>query len=220
MATQSSLHYYLNWAKERVDEMDAALASLESKVSEVHANARVTADQLLADIRRKRDDFRSAVKRLAAASEPAWIKAKTQLESDWSGFEVDVKRYVESFGKQVEQQQATFKVQADAQMKAWHEAADSLRSAANEFAAVRRGEVEATVKRMEADAATAQEKLHKLNRAGTQSWSVLMGALAQNACCLRSRQPGGAGSLQEGSLIACAITIYRVMGALAAIQAQ
>jgi hypothetical protein len=64
-------------------------------------------------------------------------------------------------------------------MKAWREAAASLRSAANEFAAVRRSEVEATVKRMEADATTAQEKLHKLNQAGTQSWSVLMGALAQ-----------------------------------------
>jgi hypothetical protein len=43
----------------------------------------------------------------------------------------------------------------------------------------RRGEIEATVKRMEADAAAAEEKLQKLNRAGMQSWSALMGALAE-----------------------------------------
>ena len=39
MPTQSSIHFYLNWAKERIDEMDATLASLESKASEVQADA-------------------------------------------------------------------------------------------------------------------------------------------------------------------------------------
>ena len=28
MSEQSGMHFYLNWAKERIDEMDAALASL------------------------------------------------------------------------------------------------------------------------------------------------------------------------------------------------
>jgi hypothetical protein len=37
MPAQSSMHFYLNWAKERIDEMDATLASLESKAGEVHA---------------------------------------------------------------------------------------------------------------------------------------------------------------------------------------
>jgi len=35
------------------------------------------------------------------------------------------------------------------------------------------------VKRMEADAAVAEERLQKLNQAGMQSWSGLMGALAE-----------------------------------------
>jgi len=33
MPTQSSMHFYLNWAKERIDEMDAILASLEAKAN-------------------------------------------------------------------------------------------------------------------------------------------------------------------------------------------
>ena len=41
MPTQSSIHFYLNWAKDRIDEMDATLASLKSKVGEVQADARV-----------------------------------------------------------------------------------------------------------------------------------------------------------------------------------
>jgi hypothetical protein len=179
MSTHSSIHFYLNWAKERIDEMDATLASLEGKVGEVHADARVKANQVLADLRKKRDDFRSTVKKQADANEAAWIKTKAQLETEWSAFETEVKKYVDDFGKKMEQQQATFKLQAAAQLKAWHEAADKLRTAGKEFAAERRGEIEATVKRMEADAAVAEEKLQKLNQAGTQSWSALMGALAE-----------------------------------------
>jgi hypothetical protein len=84
-----------------------------------------------------------------------------------------------TFGKKIEQQQATFKLQAAAQLKAWREAADKLRTAGKEFAAERQGEIDATVKRMEVDAATAEEKLQKLNQAGMQSWSALMGALGE-----------------------------------------
>ena len=179
MATQSSIHFYLNWAKERIDEMDATLASLETKLSEVQADARVKANQVLADLGKKRDDFQSAVKRQAEANEAAWIKAKAELEAEWSAFETEVKKYVDTFGKKIEQQQATFKLQAAAQLKAWREAADKLRTAGKEFAAERRGEIETTVKRMEADAAAAEERLKKLNQAGVQSWSALMGALAE-----------------------------------------
>jgi hypothetical protein len=179
MATQSSIHFYLNWAKERIDEMDATLASLETKLSEVQADARVKANQVLADLRKKRDDFQSTVKKQAEVNEAAWIKAKAQLETEWSAFETEVKKYVDTFGKKIEQQQATFKLQAAAQLKAWREAADKLRTAGKEFAAERRGEIETTVKRMEADAAVAEERLQKLNQAGMQSWSALMGALAE-----------------------------------------
>ena len=179
MPTHSSIHFYLNWAQERIDEMDATLASLESKVSEVHADARVKADKVLADIRNKRDEFRSTVKEQSEASEAAWIKAKAQLETDWNAFEADVKNYVEAFGKKIEQQQDTFKLQAAAQLKAWREAADKLRTAGEEFAAERRGEIEAALNSMDADAAAADEKLQKLSHAGKESWSALMGALAE-----------------------------------------
>jgi len=179
MSTQSSIHFYLNWAKERIDEMDATLASLESKVSEVHADARVKANQVLTDLRKKRDDFRATVKKQAEANEATWIKEKARLETEWSAFESEVKKYVESFGKQIEQQQAIFQRQANAQAKAWRDAADQLRVAAKNFAAERRAEIEVVVKRMDADATQAEEKLWRLNQAGSQSWSALTTALRE-----------------------------------------
>jgi hypothetical protein len=35
MVTQSNIHFFTNWAKERLDEMDAAVTSLEGKAAEV-----------------------------------------------------------------------------------------------------------------------------------------------------------------------------------------
>jgi len=126
MPAPSNIHFYANWAKERIDEIDATLASLESKASEVQADARVKANQVLADLRKKRDAFQDTIKKQAESNEATWIRAKARLETDWTAFEADVQKYVETFGKQVEQRQATFQVRTAAQLKAWNEVADKL----------------------------------------------------------------------------------------------
>jgi hypothetical protein len=179
MVTHSSTHFNTNWAKERLDEMDAILTSLEGKAGGVQADVRDMANNALADLRKSRDSFRDAVKKQAEASEAAWISAKAKLGHEWNSFETGVRKYVEGFGKQIEDQQATFTVQAAAQLKAWREAADKLGNDAKQFAAERRAEIDVAVKRMSVDAAAAEEKLQKLNQAGTQSWSSLMAALTE-----------------------------------------
>ena len=180
MATQGNIHFYVNWAKERLDEMEAVLTSLEGKAGEAQADARDRADKAITGLRKTRDIFRDTVKKQAEANEAAWATAKAQLEPEWNAFEADVRQYVESFSKQVEQQQATFKVQAEAQLKAWREAADKLGSDAKQFAAARQAEIDVAVKRMQVDAGAAEEKLQKqLDQMGTQSWSALMGVLTE-----------------------------------------
>lgn len=178
MPAESSMHFYLNWAKERIDEMDAALASLEGKAAEMQAESRVRADKLLADLHNRRDEFESTVKKQAEAGEAAWDSIKVQLDAQWKSFEAEVKKYLETFGKSGEQQ-AVFQRQVAAQMKVWLETADKIHAAAMDFATERRRDIDASVNRMKADAATAQEKLEKYGRAGTESWAALTAALAE-----------------------------------------
>lgn len=177
--TAQNIHFFTNWAKERIDEMDAALTSLESRAGEVKSEAKAKAEQVRADLIKKRDEFRDKVEKQVKADEAAWTNAKSQLDSEWNAFEAEVRKYVESFGDHVKQQQETFKLQAEAQLKSWHEAADKVREAGKQFAADRRAEIEACAKRMDADADAAKEKLEKLNQAGAQSWSGLMTALKE-----------------------------------------
>ncbi|OKO83697.1 hypothetical protein [Bradyrhizobium sp. AS23.2] len=180
MAEQSSMHFYLNWAKERIDEMDAALASFEVKAGEAKVESKVKADQIVADLKKRRDEFQALLKTQAEVGEAAWTRTKADLEKQWNGFEAQMKTYFESAGKQIEQQQATFKQVAAAQAKAWGEAADKFREAAGEVTAAHTGDFDAALKQMKADASEAEARLEKLKQAGSESWSVLSAGLAES----------------------------------------
>ena len=180
MQEPSSMHAYLNWTKQRIDEMDATLASLEAKVSQLKADAKAKADHLLADLKERRHEFQAKAKAQTQAGEATLQASKAQLESQWHGFEAQLKTYIETVGKQVQQQQATFWNVATVQMKAWHEATDKLHNETAKIAAAKRADVDAAVKQMKADAAEVEARLQKLKQAGNESWSALSAALTES----------------------------------------
>jgi hypothetical protein len=180
MPEQSSMHFYLNWAKQRIDEMDATLASFEAKAGQMQADSKVKADQLIAELGKRRDEFQARVQEEAKAGEAAWERTKPQLESRWNDFEAQVKTYIDSLGKQVQQQQATFQDVAAAQMKAWRETSDALRDAAAKVATARRADVDAAIEQMKADRSEAEARLQKLKQAGSESWAAFGAALTES----------------------------------------
>ena len=180
MAEQSSIHPYLNWTKQRIDEMDATLASLEAQAGKAKAESKVKADQLIADLTKRRDEFQAKARAQQESGEAALKAGKAQLETQWQGFEVQVKTYFDSLGKQVDQQKTTFHSAAAAQVKAWREAAEKFQSEATKIVAARRTDLDAAVKQMKADAAEAEARLQKLKQAGSESWAGLSAALAES----------------------------------------
>jgi hypothetical protein len=178
MAT--SVHFYLNWAKERIDEMDATLSSLEGKARGLTAQSRNTAERLIADLRRRRDAFLESMHKQAEANETAWADAWVKMESDWTGFQSEVKKYLDEFGQQLKQQQSTFQEIASAQVNAWREAAERMQVAATELAADQRAKVDDAVRQMKDDASAAEANLQKFAKAGSESWTALTAALAES----------------------------------------
>jgi hypothetical protein len=176
----SSAHFYLNWAKERIDEMDAVVTSLEGKSAQITASARAGAEKMIADLRTKRDAFLNEMQQQAGAGEAAWLQAKTRLEADWNSFQADVKKYVEEFSQMQDQQKATFEGAAAAQLKAWRQAADKMQGEAAAFAADKRAAIDAAVQQMRADATAAEANFQGLARAGSQSWTALTTALTES----------------------------------------
>jgi len=180
MTEQSNVHFFVNWAKERLDEMDAALASFDVKANEVKAESKVKADQLIEDLKKRRGEFAASVKKQTEAGEAAWARAKADLETQWNQFEAQVQTYLEMIGRQIEQQQATFKDLAAAQVKAWREAADKFTEAAGKLATERRADFDAALKQMKLDGSEAEARFQKLRQAGTETWSALNAALDES----------------------------------------
>ena len=180
MPEQSSMHAYLNWTKQRIDEMDAMLASLEAEAGQAKADSKVKADRLIADMKKQRDEFQAKAKLQAQANEAALQASKAQLEAQWRSFETQVKAYFEAVGKQVEQQQATFGDAVAAQLKAWRAAADVFSSEAAKIATAKRADLDAAVKQMKADAAEAESRFKKLKQVGSETWSSLSAALTES----------------------------------------
>src|SRR5262249_865242 len=114
------------------------------------------------------------------AGEATWQRTKAQLESNWRDFEAQVKTNIETVGKQVQQQQATFREGAAAQMKARGERGGRVHDRAAKGAAARGGHNGAPVKQMKADASEAQARLQKLKQAGSESWTAFGAALAES----------------------------------------
>lgn len=180
MPEQSSMHGYVSWAKQRIDEMDAALASIEAKLGEVKADSKEKANQVVSDLKKRRDEFRAKIKGQADTGQAAAQAHKAQLDSQWREFEAQVKTYFDTAGKQIEQQQATFRQIADAQAKAWSDAANALHNEATKIATARRADVDSAIKQMKADASEAEAKLQKLKQTGAESWATLSAALAES----------------------------------------
>ena len=112
-------------------------------------------------------------------------------------FEAEVKKYVETFSKEGEQQKATFQTMAAAQLNAWQDASDKVHAAAAGFAAERRADINAAVKQMKADASEAEATFQNLTRAGTASWTALTGALAQSRAAFDAALQAAADALKR-----------------------
>ena len=160
------------------------------------ADSKAKADQLIADMMKRRDEFQANAKAHAEAGEAAWHAAKAQLDSEWDGFEAQVKTYFEGVGKYLEQQQATFGDVAAVQAKAWQDAAEKLHSQARQVAEAGRAEVEARIKQLRADAAEAEARTAEAQTGGN---GILDGAergVGTIARSLRSRQSTRVGRSQ------------------------
>ena len=138
MSNQSTIHPYLDWVKQRLDEIDATLAAFEHNAAKLQADSGAKAAKAMADMRAARDAFGKSIKEHGEASDAVVASSKKALEAQWSAFEAAMPAFLDATGKQITEVEAAFRARADAQRKAWHETIDTLHKGASSFAARRR----------------------------------------------------------------------------------
>lgn len=87
MSKQTLAHEYLEWSKQKLGEIEATLASLDSSVEALKSDARKEADRAIARIRTARDAFKAKVDALrsdAAATKAITDDAYAVIEAEWN----------------------------------------------------------------------------------------------------------------------------------------
>jgi predicted kinase len=180
MTTTSKIHPFAEWAKSRLDEMDAALAVIETKAKDVEDGTRKKADTAIANMKKHRDVFKARIKTERDSDVKAWGEANAQLEAEWHGFEKNVETYWDSVGDKAGAYSDAFKAQADAQQKAWKNTATRVKAASEKFQTDSKADVAAAVAKAEQISHDAGVKLGNLNSAGKTSWGAMRSALTES----------------------------------------
>ncbi len=180
MTSEPDTHLFSNWAKERLDEIDATLATLQSRVNTLQADTKQQAEKTIAEIRAQQHVFQEMLKKQTEEGTANWTGLMRGLESNWASFETLVQKYLNVTWKDAQHLQETFAARAEAQRKAWQEALESLRGTANTFAAAHKKDAEEALDQLKVAAETAKAKLEIQQKAGVESWDALKTALEES----------------------------------------
>lgn len=180
VAAPSSVRVSIDWAKERLDEMDATLASLEKKLGDLKAATRGKAEIAIAEMREQREALKTIIEAKKQAGEAEWQEAKATIGSKWTAFEAAVQKWVAATGELVAVHNEMFVARAEAQLKAWHDKIEQLETSAKGFASSRKIEIDSAVATMRADAEVTKAKLEAVKRSGKESWTALSKALDES----------------------------------------
>lgn len=168
------------WGKERLAEIEATLAVMESRVSTLQTEARKQTEKAIADIQVQRAVFQRAMLEGKHQGEAAVATAKSALEANWASFEAIVQRQLSETKHQAEEFEATFKARAEAQQRFWKETIDAWHGQASTFAAAGKHDMEAALNHFKAEVDGLKSGLEAKSKAGEQSWAAMKSALEES----------------------------------------
>lgn len=170
-------HPSVEWARSRLDEMDASLTVFERKVQAVESGTREKAQSAIADMKKRRDNFNAAIEKSRDSSEKAWEAMNAKLEAEWKAFEDDVETFWASAGHKADMYEEAFWARAKAQKKAWHDTVTRMKTSAAKFQVNRKADFDTAVSGAESVAHDAGAKLDDVHDAGKTSWVAFRSAL-------------------------------------------
>jgi hypothetical protein len=199
MTTNPQLREFSEWAKQRVNEIEATLKAMQMRLGTLGAEAKTQAEKVIAEMSAQRDVFQKAIKEQSAEGEAALAKARSALEANWASFETTVQKYFTDARQTAEQQQALFAARADAQRKAWQQSIDAFYLQANSFAAAQRKDLDAALDRAKAEAETAKSRLDATAKAGAQSWDAMKTALEESRAAFEKAGKKAQDAFKQGA---------------------
>lgn len=179
VVAQDNQHRPSDWARARLDEMDAAMAVLERELVTLEAEGRARAERVIADMRADREALMLAIETQLQAGEAGLQELRAGVVARWTAFESSVQTWMETTGAQVAARKAVFAARADAQISAWQDMIAAFEVSAQSVAAERRQKFDAALATLRADADAARESLEAMKQSGEERWTAFAEALEE-----------------------------------------
>lgn len=179
MPKSSHAHEQLEWAKQKLGEIDATLASLENSVAGLNRDARADVEQALAKIKTARKAFSEKADTLRTDAKEAGEEAYAALEAKWTDVELGFQDYLTAAAGQADSVRKALVVRGEAQRVSWQKSLDVVRSSASEAIERARGDIDAIAAQLAETATKAEANLGKVSASGNESWKVIQHAIEE-----------------------------------------
>jgi hypothetical protein len=183
MSPQKSGHADLEWAKQKLDEIDATLEALGGSVETLKKDARTEADRAIAWIRTARDAFKAKVDAVwpdAAATKALADDTYASLEAKWAEVELAFQEdFLAAAAGQVNVVKKALKARAEARRQSWQSSLQAIRAASADAIEHAHSEAYAALRRLAAETAKAEARLGQVSAAGDESWTAIKGGLKE-----------------------------------------
>ena len=180
MPEQRRVQEYLEWAKQKLNEVEATLVALDGSLEVLKKDARTEADRAIARIRTARDAFKAkvdAVRPDAAAAKAAADRVYDAAETEWTEVELAFQDYLKAAAGQASVVKKALADRAEAQRQSWQTSLQAIRAAALAALDQARGEVDAAIRRLTVEAEKAEGKIGKVSAVGDESLKAIKGGL-------------------------------------------
>jgi chromosome segregation ATPase len=182
MSPPSYAHEIVAWAKQRLDDVDATISEVEKASGKLKEDARKQADAALARLRSSRAKLQESYDELQAEIEGAKRgvqKTQSDIEAEWVEAESALQSFLAAAGDQADAVRNVVVARAKAQRQSWEATLRALREEATAAVETARGELDAVIKRLSAEAEKLQGKVGAARNASGESWKALSDGLVE-----------------------------------------
>ena len=176
-------HAAIEWAKARLLEIDATVATLEEGASKLRDDARKRGDEIISKLRATREAYGAKIDGALAdgrqQTESMVAETRAALEAQWSAFERELEGYLTTVNSEIALRKEVFQARMKAEEAYWRKTIADLKASASSVATERRASLEARIAAVQAEADAAKARLAKLQLAGGDAWSALRDGLAE-----------------------------------------
>jgi hypothetical protein len=180
MSPQKTVHAYREWARQKLDEIDATLAALDGSFEALTKDARKEADRAIARIRIARDAFKAkvdAVRPDAAATKALADSTYASLDAEWAKVELAFQDFLAAAAGQANLVKKALTARNEAQRQSLQASLHAIGAAAAFAIEHAHSEAYAALRRLAAETANAEARLGQVSAAGDESWTAIKGGL-------------------------------------------